>query len=70
MKNQQEIEWIKWQLNDLAATPAEDIETGSFEVYGEDEQGREGSCEVEIPDLAQQALDVIKQLQGQQEGQG
>lgn len=58
-------EFIKWQLTELANQDKNDIESNEFEMYGEDEQGREGCCTVEITELAQQAYDEIKQLQAQ-----
>ena len=49
-------------LGEFAAADAEMIEDGGMEVFGEDDQGREGSCEVSINDLAQAASDEIKHL--------
>ena len=52
-------------LGEFAAAEEEMIEDGGMEVYGEDDQGREGSCEVSINELAQAASDEIKHLKEQ-----
>ncbi len=52
-------------LGEFAAADAEMIEDGGMEVYGEDDQGREGSCEVSINDLAQAASHEINHLTDQ-----
>jgi len=52
-------------LGEFAAAEEEIIEDGGMEVFGEDDQGREGSCEVSINELAQAASDEIKHLTNQ-----
>jgi TolA-binding protein len=52
-------------LGEFAAAEVEMIEDGGMEVFGEDNQGREGSCEVSINELAQAASDEIKNLKEQ-----
>lgn len=52
-------------LGEFASAEEEMIEDGGMEVYGEDDQGREGSCEVSINELAQAASDEIKYLTDQ-----
>lgn len=52
-------------LGEFAAAEEEMIEDGGMEVFGEDDQGREGSCEVSINELAQAASDEIKHLKEQ-----
>lgn len=52
-------------LGEFAAAEEEMIEDGGMEVFGEDDQGREGSCEVSINELAQAASDEIKHLTAQ-----
>lgn len=49
-------------LGEFAVAEDEMIEDGGMEVFGEDDQGREGSCEVSINELAQAASDEIKHL--------
>lgn len=49
-------------LGEFAAAEEEMIEDGGMEVFGEDDQGSEGSCEVSINELAQAASDEIKHL--------
>ena len=49
-------------LGEFAAADAEMIEDGGMDVFGEDDQGREGSCEVSINDLAQAASHEINHL--------
>lgn len=53
-------------LGEFAVAEDEMIEDGGMEVFGEDDQGREGSCEVSINELAQAASDEIKYLTAQQ----
>jgi len=52
-----------WFLNEVGNTDLEQIETGSVEIFGVDEQGQEGSCEVEITELAQAAASRIEELE-------
>lgn len=52
-------------LGEFASAEEEMIEDGGMEVYGEDDQGREGSCEVSINELAQAASDEINYLTDQ-----
>ena len=52
-------------LGEFADADEKMIEDGGMEVYGEDDQGREGSCEVSINELAQAASDEIKYLTDQ-----
>jgi len=54
---------VTWFLNELASAELEQIEAGSIEIIGENEQGQEGSTEVEITDLAQAASDRIIELE-------
>lgn len=52
-------------LGEFASAEEEMIEDGGMEVFGEDDQGREGSCEVSINDLAQAASHEINHLTDQ-----
>lgn len=54
---------LKWLLSELALAEPEQYESGSFEIVGEDEQGREGCCEVEVSDIACSAKDRIEELE-------
>ncbi len=54
---------LAWLLSELALAEPEQYECGSMEIIGEDEQGREGSCEIEISDLAFAASKRIKELE-------
>ncbi len=56
---------VEWFLNELAAYEPGDISYGAFEVYGEDGQGIEGSCEIDIPELAADAAQLISELREQ-----
>lgn len=58
-----ESEWLKWQLEELAGQDDVDIESNELEIIGENEQGQEGYCTVKITDIAQKALDRIKGLE-------
>jgi glucose-6-phosphate isomerase len=49
-------------LSEFASVDCEDLEDGCMEIFGEDDHGNEGSCEVEINELAQAALDEINHL--------
>lgn len=49
-------------LGEFAVAEEEMFEDGGMEVFGEDDQGREGSCEISINELAQAAYDEIKHL--------
>ena len=42
---------LTWFLSQVAIAEPEQFETGEIEIYGEDEQGREGSIEVDITEL-------------------
>lgn len=64
-KSNQFGEALLFILGEFAVAEDEHLEHGCMEVYGEDEQGREGSCEVTINDLAQAAIDEIKYLREQ-----
>lgn len=52
-------------LGEFAVAEDEHLEFGCMEVYGEDEQGREGSAEVTVNDLAQAAIDEVTHLREQ-----
>ena len=65
MTEEQKADWIKYQLQDLAAYDASDIESGSIEIYGENEDGYECSCEVEIPSIAEKAAELIAELESE-----
>lgn len=52
-------------LGEFAAAEEGMIEDFGMEVFGEDDQGREGSCEVSINELAQAASDEIEHLTDQ-----
>lgn len=65
MKTNKFGEALMFFLSEFAAADGEMLEGGCMEVYGEDDQGREGSCEVTVNDLAQAAIDEIKHLREQ-----
>lgn len=54
---------LAWFLSELALAEPEQYESGSMEIIGEDEQGCEGSCEIEICDLAFAASKRIEELE-------
>ncbi len=58
-----EIETIKWKLTELAAAEPYQIESNDYEIYGEDDQGREGYCTIQITRVANEALGLIEYLQ-------
>ncbi len=61
--NKEKIEVIKWKLSELANSEPENIEDNDLEIIGEDEQGRDGYCTVQITDLASETLELIEYLQ-------
>lgn len=56
---------VVYFLNDLAASEVSDITSGEFESYGEDGQGRDASCSIDITLLAADAVSMIAALQEQ-----
>ena len=54
---------LKWFLTEVSNAEADQFETGSIEIFGENEQGQEGSCEIEITDLMTAACDRIEELE-------
>tara|TARA_R110000822_G_scaffold58228_5_gene145758 strand:+ start:1798 stop:2286 length:489 start_codon:yes stop_codon:yes gene_type:complete len=60
-------EILIWALSELAVSEPEQIETGVIEVLGEDGQGREGSAEFDIFELANEAVKKIQSLISQNE---
>lgn len=54
---------LTWILSELSLADAEQFESGSIEIIGENEQSQEGSIEVEISDLAGAAKDRIEKLE-------
>ena len=61
------VEGLTIALSELANAEAYSFEDGSFEVYGEDAQGREGSTTVDVNDIAAEALAVIEALREKEE---
>lgn len=53
---------IVWFLEDYSCGDANDVESAFHEVYGEDVDGREGSCEINTLELAGQAAKVLNEL--------
>ncbi len=58
-----EIATIKWKLAELAAAEPYQIESNDYEIYGEDDQGREGYCTIQINSVAAEASGLIEYLQ-------
>ncbi len=54
---------LTWFLSQLAAAEPEQFETGEIEIIGEDEQGREGSVDVSVAELALAAGNRIDNLE-------
>ena len=55
----QGVEGIENCLAYLAAFDADDIESDEFEIIGEDEEGREGSADISIINLAEEACRAL-----------
>lgn len=60
--DKEKIETIKWKLTELAEAEPDFIDSNDFEILGEDEQGRDGYCTVQINSVAEEALALIEQL--------
>lgn len=58
-----EIETIKWKLTELSAADPDCIDSNEYEILGEDEDGRDGYCTVQINNVADDALALIEYLQ-------
>ncbi len=58
-----DIASIKWMLAELGAAEPYQIESNDYEIYGEDELGRDGYCTIQINDVAKEALGLIEYLQ-------
>lgn len=56
---------LVWFLRELQHADKDLLSDGFIEVYGEDPAGNEGSCEVDISDLAKEAADTIELLQNE-----
>ncbi|QUM78758.1 hypothetical protein HWV00_21025 (plasmid) [Moritella sp. 24] len=56
---------LPWFLSELANADEDQLGDGAIEVYGENDQGQEGSVEIEITDLASAASTRILELESQ-----
>jgi FtsZ-binding cell division protein ZapB len=56
---------IAWFLQEFANADDEQLEDGGCEIYGEDAQGREGSCFVKTQEICEAAANRIKELEEQ-----
>lgn len=54
-----------WFLDNLALSDDDGIDGVSMEVCGEDEQGREGSCDIDLTELAESAAATIRSLESE-----
>lgn len=59
----EEIKTIKWKLTELSAADPDFIDSNDYEIFGEDENGRDGYCTVQITDVVNDALSLIEYLQ-------
>jgi len=53
------VEGVENCLSYLAAFDADDIDSDEFEIIGEDEEGREGSADISIINLAEEACKAL-----------
>lgn len=53
---------VEQLLRELAAFSPEDLDNGFFEVYGEDVEGQECSCQIDVTKLAEDALALIEHM--------
>ena len=59
----QDIDSIKWILEDLALSEPENIDSNEYEIIGKDENGLSGIYTIKITDIANKALEQIIVLQ-------
>lgn len=55
-------EQIIWFLREFENAEDEQLEDCELEIYGEDDEGREGTCTISVQDIAKKAADFIKKL--------
>lgn len=55
-------EQILWFLYEFENAEDEQLEFCELEIYGEDEQGREGTCTISVQEIARKSADFIKKL--------
>lgn len=58
---------VEWFLHEISTVEMSDIDSGEFEIYGEDEAGREASSYIDITELAADALQIIVNLRKQRD---
>jgi len=56
------VNLVIWELFELANSEPENIESNDLEIMGEDEQGRDGYCTVQITEVAGRAVALIQAL--------
>jgi len=56
---------VEWFLNDIAAVEMSDIDSGEFEIYVEDEAGREACTYIDITELTADAAQMIGEQRDQ-----
>lgn len=61
--DKEKIETIKWKLTELAAAEPDFIDSNDYEILGEDGQGRDGYCTVQINNVADETMELINHLQ-------
>jgi hypothetical protein len=54
---------LTWFLDELSNAEPEQFETGAIEIYGENAEGMEGTCDVDVTELAAVAKDRIESLE-------
>jgi len=54
---------VVWFLNELAATESQDMDSGDFDVCGENKNGVEGWATIDVTLLAADAAEMISALQ-------
>lgn len=63
----EQIEMIKWKLMELESADSDCIESNDYEIVGEDEQGRDGYCTIQINTVAGEALATINKLRAREQ---
>lgn len=55
-------EQIIWFLREFENAEDWQLEFCELEIYGEDEQGREGTCTITVQEIAKKAADFIEKM--------
>lgn len=60
-------EQIIWFLREFENAEDAQLEFCELEIYGEDDQGREGTCTISVQEIAKKAADFIERMVAERE---